>query len=97
MASHDPRGLVDTTKGEINEESARLCRELSAGTLAPTLTELSLKKAGLTTLPPRSAVAALRKLDVGFNALSTLPSKSPTSPACASSSRSETRSRRSRP
>ena len=74
MASHDPRGLVDTTKGEINEESARLCRELTAGTLSTSLTELSLKKAGLTTLPPQiGALAALRKLDVGFNALSTLP------------------------
>ena len=76
MASHDPRGLVDTTKGEINEESARLCRELSAGTLSTSLTELSLKKAGLTTLPPQiGALAALRKLDVGFNALSTLPAE----------------------
>ena len=76
MASHDPRGLVDTTKGEVNEESARLCRELSAGTLSTSLTELSLKKAGLTTLPPQiGALAALRKLDVGFNALSTLPSE----------------------
>ena len=54
VVSHDPRGLVDTTPGgSVNEETALLARELSAGGLAASRTDLNLKKAGLSELPPQ--------------------------------------------
>ena len=77
VVSHDPRGLVDTTPGGgVNEETAALARELSAGGLAASRTELNLKKAGLSELSPRiSALASLTKLDVSLNGLKSLPSE----------------------
>lgn len=77
VVSHDPRGLVDTTPGGgVNEEAASLARELTAGGLAASRTELNLKKAGLSELSPRiSALASLTKLDVSLNGLKSLPSE----------------------
>ena len=37
----------------MNEETASLARELSAGGLAASRTDLNLKKAGLSELPPQ--------------------------------------------
>ena len=57
--SHDPRGLVDTTPGgSVNEATASLARELSAGGLAASRTDLNLKKAGLSELPPQIGTRA---------------------------------------
>ena len=59
VGSHDPRGLVDTTPGgSVNEETASLARELSAGGLAASRTDLNLKKAGLSELPPQIGTRA---------------------------------------
>lgn len=73
--SHDPRGLVDTAPGSVNEEAQALSRELSAGKLTA-LTDLNLKKAGLAALPPQiGELASLTKLDISLNTLSTLPAE----------------------
>ena len=42
----------------MNEETASLARELSAGGLAASRTDLNLKKAGLSELPPQIGTRA---------------------------------------
>jgi len=60
----------------VNEETASLARELSAGGLAASRTDLNLKKAGLSELPPQiGALGSLTKLDVSLNALKSLPAE----------------------
>ena len=74
-AAADPRGLADPAPGlDVDPKASQLALDLAAGALSRTLTELTLKKAGLEALPPQiGSLRQLTKLDVSMCPLADLP------------------------
>ena len=78
QSSVDPRGLVDTQPNQqVDPTTARVATQLSLNQIVDLhqLTELSLKKAGLTSLPANIAAGKnIKKLELSLNpGLCTLP------------------------